>query len=616
MQTRKNLITLLLAFLVAVPAAFGQESLIQNVSNRNTKTLNGKWHYIVDMYQNGYYDYRYQPYDENEAAGDGAYFTNTKQKDKTHRVEYNFDKSPTMLVPRDWNSQEEELFRYEGSVWYKKSFDFNKSQPSNRVFVHFGAANYEADVYLNGQKLGKHTGGFTPFNFEITDKLKAEDNYLIVKVDNQRSREQIPTLNYDWMNYGGLTRNVQLIETRETFILDYFIQLEKGSQEKISGYVKLDGPAKSNQSVEIAIPEAGIHQTFTTNNNGKAKVNFSASDLELWTPKNPHRYNIKLSAGESSVDDQIGFRSIETDGTDILLNDEKVFLRGISIHEVNPIRGGRAYSKEDARMLLTWAKELGCNFVRLAHYPHNVNMNRMAEKMGIMVWEEIPVYWTILWENEATFQNAANQLKEMIHRDKNRASTIIWSMANETPLSDARLHFLKNLTDTARSIDNTRLISAALEEHAIEGNPNTRIVEDPFAKHVDVVSFNQYIGWYDGLPSKLKKIDWKITYDKPVIISEFGAGALQGMHGDSITRWSEEYQANLYDETLKMLEKIPQLRGLTPWILTDFRSPRRHLPDIQDGWNRKGLISETGDKKMAFEVLQNYYEEKKKDGAE
>jgi beta-glucuronidase len=267
-------------------------------------------------------------------------------------------------------------------------------------------------------------------------------------------------------------------------------------------------------------------------------------------------------------------------------------------------------------LLLNRAKELHCNFVRLAHYPHNEYMARIADEMGIMVWEENPVYWTIQWENESTFQNAENQLTEMIGRDKNRASVIIWSMANETPVVEARNTFLKKLAERTRSLDNTRLISAALEVHGNPADPDERIVEDPFADIVDILSFNQYVGWYDGLPSKCERIRWTIPYQKPVIISEMGGGALQGFHADPLTRWSEEYQEDIYLKSLPVLSKIPQLRGLSPWILNDFRSPRRPLAGIQDGWNRKGLFGQTGTKKKAFYVLKAFYEQKESDQAD
>lgn len=326
---------------------------------------------------------------------------------------------------------------------------------------------------------------------------------------------------------------------------------------------------------------------------------------------NPKLYEVKISTGSETIHEKIGFRSIETAGTEILLNGEPMFLRGICIHEENAMRGGRAYSVEDARLLLGWARELGCNYVRLAHYPHSEYMARVADEMGILVWEENPVYWTIQWENPETFANAKNQLTELITRDKNRASVIIWSMANETPVSEARTDFLRRLTEHARSLDNTRLISAALEVHRDPARPNDRIVEDPFAEYTDIVNYNEYVGWYDGLPPLCDNVNWVIKYNKPVMISEVGAGALQGLHGDALTRWTEEYQEDLFRRNMAMLDKIPQFRGVSPWILCDFRSPRRHLAGIQDGWNRKGLIGQNGVKKKAFFVLQDFYLKKK-----
>jgi beta-glucuronidase len=294
-------------------------------------------------------------------------------------------------------------------------------------------------------------------------------------------------------------------------------------------------------------------------------------------------------------------------GADILLNDAPVFLRGISLHEENPLRGGRAYSREDARLLLRWAKELGCNFVRLAHYPHSEHVARAADEMGVLLWEEVPVYWTIQWDNPDTLANAKAQLTELIERDRNRASVIVWSVANETPVSEPRTRFLKALVETARSLDATRLVSAAMEPHTDRQDPDHRIVDDPLGAYTDILSFNQYIGWYDGLPDKLQRIRWTIGYEKPVIVSEFGADALHGFHADRLTRFSEEYQEDLYRQTLAMLQKVPHWRGVTPWILVDFRSPRRPLPRIQDEWNRKGLIGSNGERKKAYFVLQDYY---------
>jgi beta-glucuronidase len=570
---------------------------IANPDGRKTTSLDGKWQVIVDPYESGFYDYRYKP----SANG---YFKDAKPKSKSDLIEYDFDRSETLKVPGDWNTQSDQLFFYEGTIWYRKSFDYER-RPNTRLFVYFGAANYFADVYLNGEKIGQHEGGFTPFNFEITKLVRGTGNSLIVKVDNKRRRDAVPTLMTDWWNYGGLTRHVKLVETPATFVHDYFIQLRKGSRNRVSGWVKLDGDKRS-QKITVRIPEAGISKSFTTDASGSAAIDFTA-DLKLWSPENPKLYDVAIEAETDQVRDQIGFRSIETKGTDILLNGRPIFLRGVCIHEEAPLRGGRAYSREDALTLLGWAKELGANFVRLAHYPHNEFIVREADRMGIMVWSEIPVYWTILWENPATFENARNQLTEMIARDKNRAAVVIWSVANETPLGDARLSFLKNLISHARSLDSTRLMSAAMERHYTDAT--TQMIDDPLGEYLDVLGCNEYVGWYDGLPEKADRLEWKSKYEKPLVMSEFGGDALYGHHGDPLTRWTEEYQENLYQHQLNMLKKIPFLRGTAPWILTDFRSPRRPLPGIQDYWNRKGLISNRGEKKKAFYVMQQYYRE-------
>ena len=472
--------------------------------------------------------------------------------------------------------------------------------------MHFGAANYKSEVYLNGKKLGTHIGGFTPFNFEVTDTLKEKDNFLIVRVDNKRTKEGVPTLNTDWWNYGGITRDVSLIETANTFISDYFIHLNQEDQNRIEGDITLNGENKANQNITIEIPELRIKHKVTTDQNGKAVFEIKSKKITYWSPSEPKLYDVNFQFN-GELKDQIGFRTIKTDGHQIKLNGKPIFLKGISLHEESPITKGRANSLEDAEIIVKWLKELGSNYVRLSHYPHNEHIVRLAEKEGILIWEENPVYWTIQWDNEATFENAQSQLVEMISRDKNRAAVIIWSMANETPVSDSRNTFLKKLISKTRSMDQTRLISAALEVHSDEENSNIKTIEDPLADLVDILSFNEYFGWYVGTPEICEQIQWKIKQDKPVLISEFGAGAKKGLYGDKETRWTEEYQEFLYQETLAMLQKIDQLSGLSPWILVDFRSPRRPLPKIQDDYNRKGIISEDGEKKKAFFVLQEFY---------
>jgi len=584
--------------------------IVQNIAARVELNLDGRWNYIVDPYENGFYDYRHQPYDQS-ASGAGGFYDDKKQTDKGQLIEYDFDRSPTLKVPGDWNSQDDKLLYYEGTIWYHRHLQLNP-QPHRRYFLYFGAVNYESDIYLNGKKLGMHNGGFTPFQFEITGKLKAGDNTLVVKADNTRHKDEIPTVNTDWWNYGGITRDVFIASTPETFISDYQLQLEKNftptkqADALVSGYVQLSGQPSAPQTVTLDIAEANIHTTIQTDATGHARISIPVKRLTYWSPQHPKLYTVTLKCPTDQISDNIGFRTIAVKGQDILLNGKPTFLRGISIHDENPLIPGRNRGEGDLRMLLTWAKELGCNYVRLAHYPHNETMIRLADELGLMVWAEVPVYWTISWTNPDTYANAEKQLSDLIDRDRNRAAVVIWSIGNETPLSEPRLDFMSRLAAKAHSLDSTRLVSAALEVHR---KGNEAIVDDPLGEKLDLVSFNEYAGWYWGdKPTDLPNYHFTIKYDRPVVITEFGGDALAGFHADPETRWSEEYQQALYENQLKMLSGIAALRGITPWILCDFRSPRRQHPVYQNFWNRKGLISEQGVKKKAFFTLQSFYQ--------
>jgi len=582
-----------------------QSGLIQNAPGRRVLSLNGSWNYIIDPYETGFYDYRRMPFDQSP-SGKGGYYDNQKPSttQEPELIEYDFDKSPTMQVPGDWNSQDAKLLYYEGTIWFKKSFKLLPTA-GKRYFLYFGAINYEAHIYLNGKKLGMHRGGFTPIQYEVTGQLDPSgDNFVVVKADNTRHADAVPTINTDWWNYGGITRDVFIAEAPGTFIKDYEVQLAKNEPGTLAGYVQLNGGGRASQTVTLSIAEAGIRQTLKTDTAGRASFRLPAKKLSLWSPRSPKRYAVSLSSGGDVVQDKIGFRTIQTRGQDILLNGKSTFLRGISIHDENPLIPGRARGEGDLRMLLTWAKELGCNYVRLAHYPHNELMLRLADEMGLLVWAEVPVYWTIAWENPATYQNAETQLSDLISMGKNRASIIVWSVGNETPLSEPRLKFMTSLIKKARSLDDTRLLAAALELHR-EGN--VLHVDDPLGEYLDLTSFNEYAGWYMGSLDDITKFSFDIKYNKPVVISELGGSALAGYHGDAHTRWTEEYQEALYVNQLQMLGNIQGLRGMTPWILADFRATRRQHPVYQNGFNRKGLISNTGQKKKAFFVLQEYY---------
>jgi beta-glucuronidase len=584
------LATVLLAGLCLF-AESGPQTAIGNVAGRTTISLDGNWNTIIDPYETGL---------------GSRFYENAKPKTKSDLVEYDFERSPKLHVPGDWNTQRESLLFYEGPMWYQRNFSYQK-RPGVRTRLYFGAANYFSRVWLNGKKLGEHVGGFTPFDFDATDQLNDGENSVVVEVDNTRHADGVPALKTDWWNYGGLTRSVKLVKMPETYIQDYSLQLAKGKADVIEGWVQFAGAGGTGQ-VSIEIPEIHLKQSAQLDPSGRAVFRFPVH-VELWSPENPKLYRVVISAHGDSVTDEVGFRTVETRGSQILLNGKPIFLRGISMHEEAPFRSGKAYSEEDDRTLLTWAKELGCNFIRMAHYPYNEDMVRLADKMGLLVWEEIPVYWDIQWQNPATLENAKSQLREIISRDHNRASIALWSMSNETPISRERTEFLKALTAYARELDGTRLITSALN-HTDRSGPNTRVLNDPVGEFLDVLGVNEYMGWYEAKVEDTDRTQWKFAYEKPVIVSEFGADAQYNLHGDAETRFTEEYQADVFDHQLAMWQRVPQVAGMSPWLLMDFRSPRRPLPGIQDYFNRKGLISDRGQRKQAFYVLQKFYKDK------
>lgn len=600
----KNILLPALLTLMAGGSAYAQQGnlFIGNAMNRANTCLNGKWEYVLDPFR-------------TEAMGNKQIYRNEVPRDKSDRVEYSFNPAQTLWVPGSWNTQKPELMYYESNIWYRRTFDKPDLDDSKRYFVYVGAANYIATVTFNGKRLGRHEGGFTPFCYEVTDLMKKEGNFLIIGVNGGRRADYIPAEVADWFNHGGITRDVLLVETPKAFVSNFYLALDKATLNskvrKINGRLLLDGETMPTD-VRVQIPELKIDQNVTIDADGDVEFTLDTKRLQLWSTENPKLYDVRIIAGNDTVNDLIGFRTIETKGKQILLNGKPIFLKGICLHDENPLRRNRANSIEDAELVIGWAKELGCNFLRLSHYPHQENLVRLADKEGILLWEELPLYWGIQWNNQRVLEKAKKQFEELINRDYNRASSIIWSIANETAVVIERNKFLSSLADHVRSLDPTRLISAACKkDQERDGHPDAVYTyNDPLMQKLDIISLNEYLGWYGGSPAECQGKTFKMGLEKPVIVSEFGGGALQGFHGDKTTRWSEEFQAYLYEESIAMFDKIDGLSGMSPWILCDFMSPLRQLHQVQDGWNRKGLISEQGKKKQAFYVLKKYYESK------
>jgi beta-glucuronidase len=571
------------------------QQTMTNVYGRHVQSLNGKWDAIVDQYDQG---------------RKNKIYLNKSPENKTDFYEYAFEHGLRLNVPSDWNSQLSELKYYEGTMWYARKFDTVKAR-DGRLFLYFAAVSYRCRIYLNGKEIAQHEGGFTPFQVEITDAVNEKDNFLAIEVNNTRQIDAIPAMAFDWWNYGGITRDVFLVSTPKVFIDDYFIQLDKTKTDKINASVKLSDKL-ANASVTIEIPELQLKQTLKTDARGEVKTTFTSAKIKPWSPSSPKRYSVKVSSETDHIEEEIGFRNVWVKGQDIYLNGQPIFLKSISFHEEIPQRRGRAFSQVDAVMLLSEAKALGCNMIRLAHYPQNEYIVRTAEKMGFLLWEEIPIWQGIDFENEKTKEKAGNMMREMVLRDKNRCALTFWGVANETQPSAARNAFIRHLIATCKSVDTTRLMTAAFDLVRFNRETQTFVMDDPFVKELDVVAVNKYMGWYHPWPVSPDKAIWDVAKGQPLIISEFGGEALYGKTGDAdvVSSWSEDYQATLYNDNLEMFKHIPNLRGTSPWVLFDFRSPFRFHPTNQEGWNRKGLVSDQGYRKKAWFIMKEYYDNK------
>jgi len=598
---------LILVSLSPAGAQSATDPILASADMRQGADLDGPWHWSIDPFRDGEGGFHGGKPGAGHRRYDEVDTTAAMKADVNALYEYDMDRSPVAQLPQSFVTLSPQMRYYNGLVWFERHFTAHP-QPGKRAFLRFGAVDYRAQVYLNGQPVGAHEGGFTPFAFDVTKLLRDGDNQVTVGVDSERTASDVPPPITDWENYGGITRPVSLIFTPDTFVDDEWVRLTRDGH--LAATVKLDGPAAANAPVRVQIPGLKLALSGRTGADGSWTGEAPAPrSLHLWSPESPTLYDVQVSGGGDVVSDRVGFRTIEIRGTDILLNKKPIFLRGIDIHAEefgdNPTRN---ITPEAARALLTEAKQgLHANFVRLAHYPHPETMLRAADELGLLVWSEIPVYWMVDFANPDTLKTALKMQRESILRDRNRASIVIWSVGNETPVNDARNAFLRTLVANARKLDDTRLVSAAL----LSGRKgDVQTIDDPLGADLDVLAVNTYNGWYTPDPlSKVPDIQWRSAYNKPLIFSELGAGALAGYHDDPANphKFSEEFQADYYRATLKMVSKIPFLRGISPWILKDFRSPRRQHPIYQQGWNRKGLDSPTGVRKEAFGVLAGYY---------
>lgn len=550
---------------------------------RKKESLNGEWHYAVDQYDTCISQ---KWYEENYYDEGGNLLP----------IDYSFDEWDTMYLPCCWNTFDKMFMLYEGSMIFTRKFFFAKQNEDERVFLKIGAVNYICRVYINKKYVGMHKGGSTPFYFDITDFLE-HSNRILIQADSTRRNEQVPPAVTDWFNYGGIYRDIEIIRVPKIHIKNFGIALVPDS-----GFKKIRAEVMLSENVDstavLTINELGASVEIPIKC-GVGEIAFEAAP-ELWSPENPKLYDVTLTCEKDSVRDRVGFREIRVQGMDILLNGKPIFLRGISCHE-DSAPNGKALTDEERIENIRIAKELGCNFMRVAHYPHSERMSQLADEMGLLLWEEIPVYWAVYFGTKDTYYDAENQLCELMTRDYNRASVIIWSVGNENQDTDERLKFMGDLADFAHRYDPTRLVSAACLVNFAKN-----AIEDRLEQYLDIIGLNEYCGWYAAdfrtLPALFENSDPK----KPVIITEFGADAMSGNRGTVTDKGTEDCQAFVYEKQIENIRKISYIKGMTPWILRDFRCPRRTAV-TQKYYNTKGLVSAGGKRKMAFGVLRDFY---------
>lgn len=573
----------------AAPFAAGRVGWreLTSIAGRTLQSLDGDWNFVLDLHDEGL---RQRWYEDAPEPIEGW------------RVPRDYDDGAwqSAPVPSCWNTLRPEWTYFEGGAWYTRSFEHEPGPAGERLFLHVGAAAYEARVFLNGIFVGSHRGGSTPFCIELTAAVRPGPNRLQIQVDNRRRPERVPMNHTDWFNYGGLYREVALLRTPAVFLRDIGVALVPGSGfRRIAIDATLSDPVDGE--VEVAI--AGLVDAVTLPvRRGSGRIEIEASPA-LWSPQMPKLYDVTARFGTDELRDRVGFREIRVERARILLNGEDLFLRGICVHEDDVARG-KVSDEADIRRRLGHARELGANFLRLSHYPHHDKVAQIADELGLLLWAEIPVYWAIEFGNPDTFADADNQLRELIRRDRNRASVIVWGVGNENADTDARLSFMSRLAASARELDPTRLVSAA----CLINREHFRI-EDRLAEALDIIGINEYFGWYEPSLDGLRQLFANSDPDRPVVITETGADALAGREGARGELFTEGHQSDLYEAQLALVESAPYVRGFCPWILYDFRTERRQTA-VQRGYNLKGLIAaDKTTRKRAFATLARRYHE-------
>jgi len=516
---------------------------------------------------------------------------------------------------------------YKGKAWYRTRFIAPRAGRAH-VFLHFSGTVLRQKVWLNGHPIGSSVLPWLDVAYDITSSLShLGENTLVVEVDNSILPEAIPDAKWrGWWDDGGLIWPVYLEERPAVRSESYATttMLADGRWRlKVETAVHEDTPAKTD--VQLSLTSAGGRLVWKQTEEAPASAGqtdlASAADLtgiQPWSPDRPvlYRLTVKTSAPGQPPDlasYRIGFRQIETRGSQILLNGAPITLRGINRHEFAP-GVGQSLSVAQNRRDMADIKALGANFVRLAHYSQSQDVYNDCDELGLLVWTEMPAWQSsaaTLSSPEVWKNYAQPELEAMVHQLRNHPSVIIWSVANEIPSDKPEVAaYIAKAVNYVHSLDPSRLVTFASDKRE----------KDISMGPVDIVAVNEYYGWYYGKLDDVGPMLDRMHQEypgKPILVSEFGSEGVANWNRDTAKNGSKDYS---YDYQVRFLSAhlkqifAPQRRGYVAggliWVYSDFPDPHRingDHPDIARYRNSKGLVTMDRKPKPAYAVVQSFY---------
>lgn len=518
-----------------------------------------------------------------------------------------FDNENTIAVPSCWNT-DFKLFDYEGVLWYQTVFNTRTSA----VRIWFEGVLNECDVYVDGKPVGSHIGGFTEFSVMVRD-LCCGEHRLTVRVDNTHTEEStIPLARVDWFHYGGIFRSV-VIEELEDIAFDklkvrYSLSENNSADAEIGLEIENCGKDEITDELHIFLNDEEIYRKRLT---VAERLCFESEsvhieNIERWDIENPKLYTVRVEFSGKNIIERIGFREIKADSDGIYLNGKKLFLKGINRHEEHPDWGfGVPFSitKKDVDIIA----DMGCNIIRGSHYPVSKTTLDYLDEKGILFWEEIPM-WGFPQNavaNKRVAEIGLRMHREMIERDFNHPSIIIWGLHNEIDTRcDEGVALTARFAQLVRGFGDGRLVTYA----------TMYPLEDRCYKYADFVSVNMYIGWYE---KKLE--DWQEFLDslkcrleaegekKPIVMSEFGAAAIYGNNVFEKVKWTEGYQAEYLAYTIDLFMKTKGISGTFVWQFCDMRTSEEMSLTRARSFNNKGVLNEHRKPKAAFYTVRKRY---------